>query len=564
MPNIVEYEAKGEITPSDKGIQGAVEAARLYSRVGHEVESSLHAIGDQVEQHMAIMETSELYKTGTELKQNLQTRYEKESALPENRGNPHFGSQFMAEVTPQLDEWGKGAQTDHGKQLAVTLKAGIRNEIFNHVSAGQSEMDSAHVIDNGTQTMNTLGSGLITDPSEINLSRTLGTARDTIQGMTMAIPDVSTRESVAREMTSRYLPQLVVARYQGVAESIKNQIATTGGETSPALEQLNKDIKSQLGFQYIAPEMQVKLSGLGAEAVRQGQELFRSKDSTQKAQTIEAGKARYAEIHSVATTLALAGQGPTPDLITAAQDYSRRFGATNPGEVASLDDFILRGQDRAQDNKVQSFNPQIRDKIQTGFSFPVGDPRRPTPASLLQAYSHGQITKEDLTTNTEILSKLDKPETDPTFKPAFEDFKRWQTQMLPGIGGNEKTGTAAARAQFLHDSTSNFMSRGHNGAGWDKALNDITNVNSPHNFAQAVPTYNKMATHGPNAAAWFQHNGLQFDPDGHVTQLYPTGTSGGRPAAPSPAAPAGHPAAGAAPAPAADLQKADEIIWGKK
>ena len=55
------------------------------------------------------------------------------------------------------------------------------------------------------------------------------------------------------------------------------------------------------------------------------------------------------------------GMGPTPDLITAAQDYSRRFGATNPGEVASLDDFILRGQDRAQDNKVQgslSFSSQ--------------------------------------------------------------------------------------------------------------------------------------------------------------------------------------------------------------
>ena len=125
-------------------------------------------------------------------------------------------------------------------------------------------------------------------------------------------------------------------------------------------------------------------------------------------------------------------------------------------------------------------------------------------------------------------------------------------------------GTATARAQFLHDSTANFMSRGHNGAGWDKALNDITNVNSPHNFAQAVPIYNKMAGHGPSAAAWFQNNGLRFDPDGHVTQLYPTGTSGGRPAGPAPAQPAGHPAAGAAPAPAADLQKADEIIWGKK
>jgi hypothetical protein len=108
---------------------------------------------------MAIMETSELYKTGTELKLNLQTRYEKESALPENRNNPHFGDRFMAEVGPSSTNGAKGAQTDHGKQLAATLKASIRNEIFNHVAAGQSEMDAAHVDDNLTQTMNGLGPG---------------------------------------------------------------------------------------------------------------------------------------------------------------------------------------------------------------------------------------------------------------------------------------------------------------------------------------------------------------------------------------------------------------------
>jgi hypothetical protein len=66
---------------------------------------------------MAIMETSELYKTGTELKMNLQTRYEKESALPENRNDPHFGDRFMAEVGPQLDQWGK-RRKDRSRQAA--------------------------------------------------------------------------------------------------------------------------------------------------------------------------------------------------------------------------------------------------------------------------------------------------------------------------------------------------------------------------------------------------------------------------------------------------------------
>jgi hypothetical protein len=182
---------------------------------------------------MAVMETSELYKTGTELRLNLQQKYDAESALPENRNDPHFGDRFMAEAAPLLDQWGGSASTDHGKQLAATLKAGIRNEIFNHVVAGQSEMDSAHVIDNGTQTMNSLGAGLITDPSEPNLNRTLGTAKDAIDGMTMSIPDVGTRERVATQLRNQYYPQLVMSRYAGVGESVKNQIAATGDETSP-------------------------------------------------------------------------------------------------------------------------------------------------------------------------------------------------------------------------------------------------------------------------------------------------------------------------------------------
>src|SRR5690349_17156860 len=136
----------------------------FYHQIGESIEGAAHSI----EQHMAVMETSELYKTGTELKQNLQDSYDTQSALPENRNDPHFKDRFMAMVGPQIDKWASGASTDHGKLLAAEMGANIRNEIFHHATAGQMEMDSAHVIDNGRQTMSTLGAGLITDPSEPN------------------------------------------------------------------------------------------------------------------------------------------------------------------------------------------------------------------------------------------------------------------------------------------------------------------------------------------------------------------------------------------------------------
>lgn len=277
MPNIIEYASQSDINPSDKGIQAADNAGRRLGQYGDEIGRTFKQFGHMVEDHMAVMETSELYKTGTELRINLQQKYAEESALPQNRNDPHFGDRFMAEVGPQLDKWGSHALTDHGQQLAATLKANIRNEIFNHVASGQSAMDTAHVIDNGNQTINSLGSGLLLDPSEANLSRTLGTAKDAIQGMTMAIPDVETRERVASELTSQAAPQLVIARYRGVAESIKNQVAETGDAAkAPAYDQLGKDIAGQVGFQYLKPEQQQQLVALRDEAVRQGQELYRT------------------------------------------------------------------------------------------------------------------------------------------------------------------------------------------------------------------------------------------------------------------------------------------------
>jgi hypothetical protein len=139
--------------------------------------------------------------------------------------------------------------------------------------------------------MNGLASGVITDPSEANLSRSLGTAKDAIQGVTATIPDVGTREQAATGFTAKYMSALVMARYiGGVGESIKNQIAETGADTSPALDQLNKDIKNQLGFQYLSPPEQTRITGLGDEAVRQGQELFRSRHETDKAKMTEAGR----------------------------------------------------------------------------------------------------------------------------------------------------------------------------------------------------------------------------------------------------------------------------------
>ncbi len=519
MPNIIEYNATGEINPSDKGIQAAEQAARVYGNTGEDIGRSVRKIGDQVEQHMAVMETSELYKTGTELKQNLQKRYEQESTLPENRNDPHFGDRFMAEVGPQLDQWGSGVNTDHGKMLATTLKANIRNEIFNHVAAGQSEMDAAHVEDNLTQTMNTLGAGLIIDPSRISLDRTLGAAKDAVQGMTMSIPNVGIRERVASELLARYLPQLVMSSFQGKAESAKNQIADTGGATSPAAEQLGKDVAAQVGFQYLSPEAQVRVSTLQDEAVKQGQQLYKSRVDSAKSQVVEQGKAAFAEIHNKAMEYQIAGLPMPPELVQVAQDYARKYGSTNPGESSALDDFILRGAKSAQGGDVQPYNPKTRNDIQAT----IGTKGGPDVPTLTKYYNSGQITLDDLNHYTELLGKLNKPETDPTFGPAYESFKRWQGHMIESIGvalGGKGPGVGPARAQFIHDSEVWFMGRGRAQKDWGKALNDVTDVHNAASFAKLIPYYERAANRGVKAQQYMRQNFTRFNEDGSTTHAF--------------------------------------------
>jgi len=127
-------------------------------------------------------------------------------------------------------------------------------------------------------------------------------------------------------------------------------------------------------------------------------------------------------------------------------------------------------------------------------------------------------------TTTSMVDKIDRPQTDPAFAPAHAAFTRWQSEMIQSIGSNGMPGTAVARAQFLHDSTVNFMAWGRNGGDWDKALNAVTDIHSPSSFVKMLTVY-KQAAMKPNAAQWLQQRWPQFGSTGSVT--WPTGTPAG-------------------------------------
>lgn len=493
MPNIAQYDATGEITPSDRGIQAAEVAGRRLGLYGHELAQQAQQIGDAVERHQAVMETSELYKTGAQLKLNLQQRYEQESALPENRNDPHFGDKFMAEVGPLIDQWGSSVKTDHGKMLAAEMGGQIRNEVFNHVAAGQSEMDSAHVIDNGKTTMNTLGAGLITDPSEINLDRTLGTARDTIDGMTMAIPDVATRERVATELRDQYFPQLVLSRYQGVAESIKNQIAQTGGETSAASEQMDKDIAAQVGFQYLSPEQQSRITEIKDAAVRQGQELFNAKDATQRRHEDEAIENALLPIETGMFQTNAAGGvtvNVTPDMRDAVNRIANMPGAGRHGaQIEALlnamhtsTQDVITGKERITDHDIyksltdrigSTINPLAKDEV---------DKMRDKLSESDYSFLRG--------------SASDNKTANPKINQALTELHRWQEQIKPSIdksnlmSGVDQSGSINF-SHFAWDTEHKLRQAIDAGEDPQHAVQRLTDPRNANGFYRYIPQYQR-------------------------------------------------------------------------
>lgn len=488
---------------------------------------------------MAVMEASELYKTGTELRLNLQQRYEQESALPENRNDPHFGDRFMAEAGPLIDQWSSHAQTMHGKELAATMSGQIRNEIFNHVAAGQSEMDTAHVIDNAKQTGNMLGSGLILDPSEPNLSRSIGTMTDAINGMTMNIPDVGTRERVATELRNQYLPQLVLSRYQGVAESIKNQIGETGADTSPALEQLNKDIAAEVGFEHLTPEQQARVSEIRDEAVRQGKELYKSKDAAQRRQESDDFNAAALNVETQMFKPNGAGGvtvNVTPDLYAEAQRLARMPGAKeHPERVESL----LNAMRTATQDQIAGKETVTDQGTYNQLSGLIGNTANPlTTVEVDQAYSAGKLSNSDY----EFLRKsaVDSKLGHPKVVHALTDLHRWQETIKPMIdksdplaGSIDQQGTEKF-SYFVWDTEHKVREAIKSGEDPDAAVARLTDPRNPNGFYRFIPQYQTTNKQGlAGVLQMTRPNGVQPQaplPGGGAPGVVPPAKKGESPA----------------------------------
>lgn len=494
MPNIVQYDSTAEITPSDRGIQAAEVAGRRLGMYGHELAQQVNEIGDKIEQHMAVMETSQLYKTNSDFVINAINGYDEATKDPANRSNPHFGDQFMASITPTLDQWVSSAKTDRGKLLASTLAAEARQTIFRHVAAGQAAQDVTQYQENKTGYLNNLSAQLVDDPSPKSFANAQALWHQWVIDNTAHISNPEDRERLMREDEETGNTQLTLARYKSTALAITKQIGATGDDSkAPAKAQGEDDVAKKVGFEFLDPTQQAAVSGWIQEATPEGHRQYDSMQASQKQAQLkdvdqalsDVEKNMYIDNGHGGVTV-----NPSPTLLERLNQIQEMPGGFYRNqEIESLrttlhttTQDVLSGKERVSDQGVYN-----------SLSGRVGSTTNPlTKAEVDQNFKN--LSDSDYHFLREAAS--DSKTANPKINQALTELHRWQEQIKPAIdksnlmSGVDQSG-AVNFSHFSWDTEHKLRQAIDAGEDPQHAVQRLTDPRSPNGFYRFIPQYQR-------------------------------------------------------------------------
>lgn len=498
MPNIQEVDAgSGQLTVPERGSDAYAQMGRrvgsFYHSIGEDIGGTVKTLGDQYVEHQTNQEVNNLYAATTTAEQNLQRAWQTYSTDPANKGRPDLAASFMADhVKPVLEELASHAQTDTGKRLAAEEVARVSQNVFHSTIADQSDLDSAQWHNNSLQTMSNIAAGALSDPSTTDqrIGDWMRVAENTIPSTVTA----GQRATLLTQFQNEGAQRIALAGYLGGIEAGKAQLAA-GGATSPALDAVRRDITAQRNFQYLSPAQQAELSERVDQAEARGKEMYHQGQVVTREALKTEGAANYAQIDTAITNAITSGQPVTPAMRQAIDDYSTRYGATNPGEVHSLNEAWSHATTLEQEHRVQRTDPATWADVQTRVALPPTDPHALTDSQLADMWSAGKLSTDDYKLARELRSKT---ATDPAMKVALEQFHTWQGHMISGLPMGSGRGVAAGI--FQHDSTATFMQWVASGETPAAALDIMTNPQNNKNFMQSFDAYRRAARQTDAAA----------------------------------------------------------------
>lgn len=498
---VPQFTATSDLTPSDKGIQAEELAGRRIGAYGHQIQSDLHSIGDQIEQHQATMEVSALYKTGVDMENNFEQGWAQFTADPANKGRTDLADAYMKEhVEPLIEEWGSHAKTDRGREVALQMGERIRSGMFERTSADQSALDAETAHENLTGTVNGLARGAAIDPSSMEAK--LGAANTAVEAIASTIPNVERRTAFQEEMGAQARHDIVVSAYTGMAEAAKQQVAQTGDPTkSPALAAMRQAFADGRGAEEVrGPEFQ-EFGKMADEAERAGQEQYKVGQAAADKSAELQYKGQATQLTTAISDAVASGQPITRDMLEARDKLvaDPRAAALIGPEIDKVNALIRDAVKAQADRSYVVTNPHVSADLVGRLTLAAGDPRAISEAELVNDVANGQLSKDDYSMFHQALPRI---AGDPKFKAAQETIDHWMEGYKAQItGGGAYPGGAAAFAQFKHDAQMNFMQWGASENDWGKAVEIMTNEQNPRNFGRMVDEYRRAAmTTNPLAA----------------------------------------------------------------
>lgn len=480
MPKIPTYdspEAQRGIQPSDIGASSFEQMGRRVGQSFHQIGEDAQQIGNVVEQHEAMADTSRLSpeaaSTFSFLTDSLNKAYT--DTDPADPAGPDVKQKWIDNVLePTLESFGQDVQSRHGAAAAQDLRDRLRMEFTKSASGAQSSFDENSVHTNLTTTGYVLGNAVRTDPSKLDAA--MGVFNETLDAQLKAHPVTAEQAAAIRtEIGGQTRAALAEAAARGSIEQNPKQFLA--------------DLQDGKYSAYLSGEETAQLSTAANAAQRLQVEQQKAQDTELRRQQKE-----KADTAANAVTTGMIREDGS---LQVPKDYYQNvtklalMPGAEPGLVRSMIDMGRSVTRELAEGTPTVTDPHTYQDMSNRLTLTAGDPKALTDQQVIQARADGRLSDKDYNFFKGALGTLNR---DPAYRAANDQFKTFMSGIKSSItksnilmGNNDAAGdqrflqfSQTAREQFeaayksgkWHD----LLDRNKTGSLWLQAKPYMTDI----------------------------------------------------------------------------------------
>lgn len=373
MPNIPEFEAKAAdsgLRPAEGGAEAFAGEGRhieaTYARLGEQLGGGVAALGDQWEKHVTVQANLTTMKQQTE--KLVARQQEWSAAVAADANAPTHNANLLQ------DHMAKWAQED--ADYAGSMPTQEAKDFASEASVRQQQ----HFAETGMADMGTLAghqavldyhqhgvyaqSGAYNDPTagnhlrgetDINLQTAIAALGASGQATPEAINQLRTENQAQKTA-------ITLAQARGTVDHAAD---VPGQGPGSGIDAATKSfLESPEAKLYLNEQQANEVRGYAQEQIRSKEAQAKAADVTQRRQIEDAGHAAYAQLlMAMRDPKTGAPIPPSPEMMAAVNDFSKKYGAVLPAEVKALTDSVGTSLDHAINHTDVASDPNIYSQL---------------------------------------------------------------------------------------------------------------------------------------------------------------------------------------------------------